>query len=90
MAASIGTVGDCGNAMAEALNGTLKAELVALQRPWRTKAQLEWAIMTAFWVPYSSTAEHGDERTLPARQCIAAVREVAVVTAGAHPADGHP
>ena len=30
------------NAMAEALNGTFKAELVALHGPWRTKAKLEW------------------------------------------------
>ncbi|MFN0025801.1 MAG: hypothetical protein ACKV2O_01270 [Acidimicrobiales bacterium] len=35
--AFIGTVGDSyDNAMAEALNGTLKAELVTLRGPWRT------------------------------------------------------
>jgi len=31
--------------MAEALNGTFKAELVTLHRPWRTRRQLELAIL---------------------------------------------
>ncbi len=44
--------------MAEALNGTFKAELVALHGPWRTKAKLEWAIIE--WISWYNTARlHG-------------------------------
>lgn len=43
--ASIGSVGDSyDNAMAEALNGTFKTELVHLHGPWRTRSQLERAV----------------------------------------------
>jgi len=31
--------------LAEVLNGTFKAELVHLQGPWRTQAQLEIAVI---------------------------------------------
>jgi putative transposase len=49
IAASIGSVGDSyDNAMAEALNGTFKAELVKLHGPWRTRAELETAIIN--WI----------------------------------------
>jgi len=34
--------------MAEALNGTFKAELVTLHGPWRSRAELELAIIE--WV----------------------------------------
>ena len=65
VAASIGTVGDSyDNAMAEALNGTFKAELVAIQGPWRTKAQLEWAIIE--WISwYNHSRLHSEIGDLP-------------------------
>ena len=51
LAASIGTVGDSyDNAMAEALNGTFKAELVTLHGPWRSRRQLEIAIIE--WIDW--------------------------------------
>jgi putative transposase len=51
LAASIGTIGDSyDNAMAEALNGTFKAELVGLHGPWRTRRQLEIAIVE--WIDW--------------------------------------
>ena len=51
LAASIGTVGDSyDNAMAEALNGTFKAELIGLHGPWRTRRQLEIAIVE--WIDW--------------------------------------
>ena len=53
--ASIGTIGDSyDNAMAEALNGTFKAELVKLHGPWRTRRQLEIAIIE--WIDWSRYA----------------------------------
>lgn len=60
IAASIGTVGDSyDNAMAEALNGTFKAELVSLHGPWRTRAELERAIIDwIYW--YNETRLHGE------------------------------
>ncbi len=65
IAASIGSVGDSyDNAMAEALNGTFKAELVTLHRPWRTRAQLEVAIVE--WVDwYNATRLHGEIGDIP-------------------------
>ena len=43
-AASVGSVADSyDNAMAEALNGTFKAELIEMQGPWRDFAQVERA-----------------------------------------------
>ena len=51
LAASIGTVGDSyDNAMAEALNGSFKAELIELQGPWRTRRELEIAIVK--WIDW--------------------------------------
>lgn len=51
LAASIGTVGDSyDNAMAEALNGSFKAELIELQGPWRKRRDLEIAIVE--WVDW--------------------------------------
>ena len=42
---AFGTVGESyDNAVAEALNGTFKAELIKLHGPWRTRRQLEIAI----------------------------------------------
>jgi putative transposase len=60
IAASIGTVGDSyDNAMAEALNGTFKAELVTLHGPWRTGADLETAIINwIYW--YNEARLHGE------------------------------
>ena len=65
IAASIGSVGDSyDNAMAEALNGTFKAELVKLHGPWKTRAQLEFAIIC--WVDwYNETRLHGEIGDVP-------------------------
>lgn len=55
VAASIGSVGDSyDNAMAEALNGTYKAELIAPGRPWRTRSSAEFA--TIEWIDWYNTA----------------------------------
>jgi putative transposase len=54
IAASIGSIGDSyDNAMAEALNGTFKAELVHLHGPWRTRAQFEHAAID--WIDWYNT-----------------------------------
>ncbi len=65
IAASIGSVGDSyDNAMAEALNGTYKAELVAHHGPWRTRAALEFA--TIEWIDwYDTTRLHGEIGDIP-------------------------
>lgn len=65
LAASIGTVGDSyDNAMAEALNGTFKAELVNLHGPWRTRRQLELAIVE--WIDwYNHHRLHGELGHVP-------------------------
>lgn len=65
IAASIGSVGDSyDNAMAEALNGTFKAELVQLHGPWRSRAQLEKAIID--WIDwYNATRLHGEIGDIP-------------------------
>lgn len=39
-----------GHAVAEALNGTFKSELVKLHGPWRTRSQLEIAIIE--WIDW--------------------------------------
>ncbi|MCZ7456213.1 IS3 family transposase [Streptomyces sp. WMMC940] len=50
-AASVGSVADSyDNAMAEALNGTFKAELIEMQGPWKDADQLERAIFR--WVTW--------------------------------------
>ena len=46
------------NAMAEALNGTFKAELVHLHGPWRTRAQVEKAIID--WIYWYNERLHGE------------------------------
>jgi len=52
---SVGTVADSyDNAMAEALNGTFKAELIDRCRPWRTRAQTEIAIYE--WISWYNHA----------------------------------
>ncbi|WP_079028371.1 IS3 family transposase [Streptomyces lividans] len=49
--ASVGSVADSyDNAMAEALNGTFKAELIEMQGPWRDVDQVERAIFQ--WVTW--------------------------------------
>jgi transposase InsO family protein len=49
--ASVGSVADSyDNAMAEALNGTFKAELIEMQYPWKDPAQVERAIFQ--WVTW--------------------------------------
>lgn len=65
LAASIGTIGDSyDNAMAEALNGTFKAELVTLHGPWRTRRQLEIAIVE--WIDwYNHRRLHGQIGDIP-------------------------
>jgi transposase InsO family protein len=52
--------------MAEALNGTFKAELVYLHRPWRTCYRLEIAIIERIdW--YNEDRLHGSEGDKSAR-----------------------
>jgi putative transposase len=65
IAASIGTVGDSyDNAMAEALNGTFKAELVYLHGPWRTRVQFEHAAIN--WIDWYNTRRlHGEIGDIP-------------------------
>lgn len=51
LAASVGSVGDSyDNAMAESLNGTFKAELIGLHGPWRSRRDLEIAIIE--WIDW--------------------------------------
>jgi transposase InsO family protein len=51
--ASVGSVADSyGNAMAEALNGTFKAELIEMQGPWKDVDQVERAIFQ--WVTWQN------------------------------------
>jgi transposase InsO family protein len=53
-AASVGSVADSyDNAMAEALNGSFKAELIEHQGPWRDADQVERAIVR--WVGWYNT-----------------------------------
>ncbi|MFN8038888.1 MAG: IS3 family transposase [Acidimicrobiales bacterium] len=55
IAASIGSVGDSyDNAMAEALNGTFKAELIHRHGPWRTRSRTELAIVE--WIDWYNAA----------------------------------
>ena len=63
--ASVGSRGDSyDNAMAEALNGTFKAELVTLHGPWRTRRQLEIAIVE--WIDwYNHRRLHGQIGHIP-------------------------
>jgi transposase InsO family protein len=65
IAASIGSVGDSyDNAMAEALNGTYKAELIRQAGPWRSRAQAEFA--TIEWIDWYNTARlHGEIGHVP-------------------------
>ena len=63
--ASVGTVGDSyDNTMAEALNGTFKAELVTLHGPWRTRRELEIAIVE--WIDwYNHRRLHSEIGNVP-------------------------
>jgi len=65
VAASVGSKGDSyDNAMAEALNGTFKAELVKLHGPWRTRGQLEIAIIE--WIDwYNAVRLHREIGDMP-------------------------
>jgi transposase InsO family protein len=65
IAASIGSVGDSyDNAMAEALNGTFKAELVTLHGPWKTRRQLEIVIIE--WIDwYNASRLHREIGSRP-------------------------
>jgi putative transposase len=65
IAASIGSVGDSyDNAMAEALNGTYKAELIRRQGPWRTRSKAEFA--TIEWIDwYNTTRLHTEIGDIP-------------------------
>ena len=80
IAASIRTVGDSyDNAMAEALNGTFKSELVYLHGPWRTRAQLEFAIIE--WIDwYNACRLHGEIGDVPPIEFEAAWRAGQPVT----------
>ena len=65
VAASVGSKGDSyANAMAEALNGTFKSELVKLHGPWRTRGQLEIAIIE--WIDwYNAVCLHREIGDIP-------------------------
>lgn len=65
IAASIGSVGDSyDNAMAEALIGSYKAELVKPRGPWRTRSHLELA--TVEWIDwYNASRLHGEIGDVP-------------------------
>jgi putative transposase len=65
ISASVGSKGDSyDNAMAEALNGTYKTELVKLHGPWRTRAALELA--TIEWIDwYNERRLHGEIGDIP-------------------------
>lgn len=50
--------------MAEALNGTYKAELIRVRGPWRTRHQAEFA--TIEWIDWYNTARlHGEIGHIP-------------------------
>lgn len=63
--ASVGSRGDSyDNAMAEALNGTYKSELIKLHGPWRTRSAAEQA--TIDWIAwYNDTRLHGEIGHVP-------------------------
>jgi putative transposase len=65
VSASVGSKGDSyDNAMAESLNGTFKAELVKLHGPWRTRGQLELAIIE--WIDwYNAVRLHSEIGDIP-------------------------
>jgi transposase InsO family protein len=86
IAASIGSVGDSyDNAMAESLNGTFKAELVHLHGPWRSRAQLELAIIE--WIHWYNTVRlHGEIGDIPPAEKEAHWyrHQTPAITAGTH------
>ncbi|MGW2556965.1 hypothetical protein [Streptomyces sp. NPDC001635] len=65
--ASVGSVADSyDNAMAEALNGTFKAELIEMQGPWKDVGQVERAIfqLKSASIPRSTTYRPQYEQAL--------------------------
>ncbi|MFE0200702.1 integrase core domain-containing protein, partial [[Kitasatospora] papulosa] len=57
VSASVGSVADSyDNAMAEALNGTFKAELIEMQGPWKDVDQVERAIFQ--WITWYNEERH--------------------------------
>jgi putative transposase len=72
IAASIGRRGDSyDNAMAEALNGNYKHELVKLHGPWRTRSHLE--VATIEWIDwYNQRRRHREIGLLPPAEVEAA------------------
>ena len=66
---SIGTVGDSyDNAMAEALNGSFKAELIHRLGPWKTRAEAE--IATYEWISWYNHARlHSSIGDVPPAEC---------------------
>jgi transposase InsO family protein len=68
---SLGSVADSyDNAMAEALNGSFKAELIEHHGPWRDPEQVERALVQ--WVGWYNTERlHSalDYRATPRRKC---------------------
>ncbi|WEH16487.1 IS3 family transposase [Streptomyces sp. VNUA24] len=79
--ASVGSVADSyDNAMAEALNGTFKAELIEMKGPWRDVDQVERAIFQ--WATW-----YNEERLHSALDCVppARVRTRVMATTGSHP-----
>ncbi len=86
--ASLGSVGDAyDNAMAESFVDTFKTELIA-DRVWRTKTQLELAIVK--WVGwYNHTRLHGELADIPPIEHEAAWRtSKTVILAGSEDQEG--
>lgn len=57
--ASIGTVGDSFDALAEAVNGLYKTELIRRKGPWRTVEQVELATLEYVWW-WNNARLHGE------------------------------
>jgi transposase InsO family protein len=57
--ASIGTVGDSYDALAEAVNGLYKTELIRRKGPWRTVEQVELATLEYVWW-WNNARLHGE------------------------------
>jgi transposase InsO family protein len=80
---SIGSTGDSyDNAMAEALNGTVKAELIHFFGPWKTRAQAETAIYE--WISwYNNERLHSALGDVPPAEYEAAYHAALAAAGGA-------
>jgi transposase InsO family protein len=80
---SIGSTGDSyDNAMAEALNGTFKAELIHFFGPWKTRAQAEIAVYE--WISwYNNERLHSALDDVPPAEYEAAYHAALAAAGGA-------